>query len=157
MRHPRKGFSLIELIAVCTIVGILMLMAVPRFRVMRESYSVQAARHQLAAAVAATRSAAVQKGRRARFRTDGNVFSAVVDTSATDSIFVIPPTDVGEQFGVTLEVRAGDDSVLTFDPRGFRTTPRSAAMQRYVVRRGASIDSLCVGMLGQLLPPGCRL
>jgi prepilin-type N-terminal cleavage/methylation domain-containing protein len=156
MRHTRKGFSLIELMVVCTIVGILTLMSMPRVKAMREAYGVRSAREELAAAVATARSAAVQKGRMARLRADDNVFSAVVRTSAADSLFVIPPVDVQAEFGVTLTLREPDDSVLTFEPRGFRTTPRAARTQRYVLQRGRSVDSLCVGMLGQILPRGCR-
>ena len=140
MRHTRKGFSLIELMLVCTIVGILTLMSMPRVHAMREAYGVRSARTELASAVATARSAAVQKGRVARLRVGDNTFSAVVRTSAAESLFVSEP----------------GDSVLTFGPRGFRTTPRVARTQRFMLRRGASVDSLCVGMLGQILPRGCR-
>jgi type II secretory pathway pseudopilin PulG len=157
MRHTRRGFTVIELVIVCVLVGGLTLMTMPRIGTMRDTYGVQAAKQQLAAALATARTAAVQKGRLARFRANGNVFSAVVDTSSSDSIYVIRPKNLGTEFGVTLELRVPGDSVLRFDSRGFRTTPRTAATQVYVLRRGASRDSVCLGMRGQLLTRGCTL
>lgn len=157
MRHTRRGFTMIELLAVCAIIGVLTMMSVPGIRSMRDTYEVQGAKQQLAAAIATARASAVQKSRRARFRAGGTSISAVVETSATDSAYVVPPRDLGLEFGVVLIVREPADSVVTFGSRGFRTPPRAVATQRYVLQRGAARDSVCVGVLGQLLTRGCAL
>ena len=82
--------------------------------------------------------------------------AVVMAATGTDSQFVVSPRDLGREFGVALVLRAPADSVVTFGSRGLRTTPRAAGTQTYVLRRGESADSICVGMLGQLLLRGCR-
>lgn len=156
-RHARRGFTMFELLAVCAIVGVLAALSMPGIKRLQDSYAVQAAKQQMGASLATARAAAVQKGRVARFRANGTRISAVVATGATDSLFVVGSRDLATEFGVTLVLREAGDSVVTFGTRGFRTTPRAAPTQRYVLRRGGSTDSLCIGMLGQLLPRGCAL
>jgi prepilin-type N-terminal cleavage/methylation domain-containing protein len=156
MRHTRRGFTLIEMVIVCVLVGGLMLISIPRIQSMRDSYSVQAAKQQLVAAVATARAGAIQKGRTSRLRVGGNAMSAVVPITASESVFVVRRADFGTQFGVTLELGTPRDSVLTFEARGF-AAPRLAATQVYRLRRGAAADSVCVGALGQLMTRGCTL
>lgn len=155
MHRARRGFTMIEMLAVCAIVGVLAALSMPAMRGMQDRYAVQGAKQQIAAALATTRAAAVQKGRTARFRASGTVVGAVVDTGATGSTAVVPPRDLATEFGVTLALRVPGDTVVTFGSRGFRTTPRAAGTQTYVVSRGAATDSVCIGMLGQLLVRGC--
>ena len=155
MRVARRGFTMIELLIVCVIVGILAAMSMPAIRGMQDRYAVQAAKQQLAASLATARAAAVQKSRVARFRVSGTTIAAVVLTAPTDSQPVVRPRDLSREFGVSVGMSSAADSVVTFGTRGFRTTPRISATQRYVVRRGAAADSVCIGMLGQLLLRGC--
>jgi prepilin-type N-terminal cleavage/methylation domain-containing protein len=158
MRHTRRGFTLIELIIVCVIVGGLTLMSIPRVNAMREGNNIRAAKQQLAAAIATARAAAVQKGRPARFRVAGNVISALVDTSATDSLYVVRPTDLGRQFSVTIELGTpAQDSLVRFEARGFASPRLSTSGGRYVIRGPTKADTICIGVLGQLMTRGCAL
>lgn len=147
---------MIELLAVCAIVGVLAALAMPAIGGLQDRYAVQSAKQQLAASLATARAAAVQKSRVARFRANGGRIGAVVLTTAADSQHVVGERDLAREFGVTLALRVPDDSVVTFGTRGLRTAPRAAGTQTYVLSRGLSRDSVCVGMLGQLLLRGCR-
>ena len=156
MLQARRGFTMIELLIVCVIVGVLAAMATPAMGGLKDRYAVQSAKQQLAASLATARAAAVQKSRIARFRANGGRIGAVVLTTSADSQYVVPERDLATEFGVALALRTPADSVVTFGSRGLRTEPRVAGTQTYVVSRGASSDSVCVGMLGQLLLRGCR-
>lgn len=151
MRH-RPGFTLIELIIVVALVAIVTAMAAPTVNRAREQASMTSARQQLTATLVAARASAIQKGRPARMRVDGNVVTVWVETMA-DSVQVVARTDFAEEYGVDL-VAATADTLLSFDPRGF-LSPRLAAAARYRIERGADTDSVCVTTLGQLLPREC--
>jgi prepilin-type N-terminal cleavage/methylation domain-containing protein len=158
MRQTRRGFSLIELVIVCVLVGGLTMISIPRVNAMREGSNIRAAKQQIAAAIATTRAAAVQKGRPARFRVSGNVISVLVDTSATDSIFVVRKTDLGRQFSVTVELGTpAQDSLVRFEARGFAVRTGRTDVGRYVIRGPTRADTVCIGIIGQLMTRGCAL
>lgn len=155
MRHRRKGFSLLELLIVFVLVGVLSMIAWPRMGQMRETYRIQSAKQQVMAAITTARAAAVQKGRTARFRVNGNVISAVVSTGAVDSSYVVRPKNLQQEFAVTIVPETPGDTLVTWEARGFG---RIANAPLIILIRGATkTDSVCVGALGQLMPRGCAL
>ena len=155
MRHRRRGFSLLELLIVFVLVGILSMIAWPRMGQMRETYRIQSAKQQVMAAITTARAAAVQKGRTARFRVGGNVMSAVVRTSASDSAFVVRPRNMLQEFAVTIVPGNPADTLVTWEARGFgRVSP---APLRLIIQGATKADTVCVGAIGQLMPRGCSL
>lgn len=63
MAHGRAGFTLVELVATVAVLAIVLAMALPSFRALRERQQALAAFHSLTVALAAARMAAIQRGR----------------------------------------------------------------------------------------------
>lgn len=156
---PRAGFSVAELLVVIAIAGVMVAMAAPRARAFRESAGVRGARQELATAIEAARGAAIQRGRPARVRVRADSLLVTVDTgapgAATSGTYrVLGPLRLDSEYVVRLVSAVEGDSVITFDARGL-ANPRLDHVARYVLRRGAHRDSLCVSRLGMILPRGC--
>ena len=158
--RPRAGFSLVELLVVCAVVGIAVLIAAPRARAIRHASAVRAARSELVVAVEAARSAAIQRGRPARFRLGPTGIVATVDTAppgnASQWMVIYGPDRLDRQFDVTLSTAAPGDSVIDFDARGF-ASPRLGRVARLVVARPGFRDSVCVSSVGLIMRRGCVL
>lgn len=155
MRRARNGFTLIELMVVLVLVGGLTALALPKAATMREQSNIKAAKQQLAATIASARAAAVQKGTPARFRVSTNSVTALVPNAPGDTTFVIPARDLNKLFGVTVSMRTPSvDSVLVFEPRGF-VTPRLNQAAMYIVTSGTRADTICVGIIGQIMTRSC--
>jgi len=154
MRRARFGFTMVEVLVVMAILVTMVTMAFPRIARWRTSYDLRSAKQQVAAAIATTRAAAVQKGRPARFRVDGNVISATVDTNAAGAtVRVIPSTDLLQTYGVAITVVNLPGNELVYGSRG--VIPAQVATPRYYLTNAAGRDSLCVSGVGVLLKRGC--
>jgi prepilin-type N-terminal cleavage/methylation domain-containing protein len=136
----RRGFSLLELSLVMTIVGIVVALGVPKFLRFRSLASVRGATNEVAAAFAAARQEAIT--RRA-------VITVAIDTSAgfvevRTSGTAILRRSVELRYGVVLG--ANRDSVA-FDPRGLGYGVSNLTL---TVRRDAIVDTLTMSRLGRV-------
>lgn len=157
MTRSRRGFSLPELMVVISIMGILVLFAVPKIRTFRAGNNLRSAKAQVASSLATARAAAIQKGRQAVFVVRGNNLAVVVDTSATSgiqSLVVLSSVPIDDRYGATITLGAAADSNVFYDSRGFGSTG-SGSRAKYVLRVQGMVDSVCVSPLGLINKKGC--
>ena len=157
MNRSRAGFSMVELLVVISIMGILVMFAVPKIRTFRAGNNLRSAKAQVASSLATARAAAIQKGRQAVFAVRGNNLAVVVDTSATSGIqalVVLSSVPIDDRYGATISLTLPADSNVTYDSRGFGATG-SGATAKYVLRVSGMTDSVCVSPLGLINKKGC--
>jgi prepilin-type N-terminal cleavage/methylation domain-containing protein len=157
MPRQRFGFTLIEMLVVIGVVGIMVAVALPKAKTIRNAANVRAAKDALGTSIATARAAAVQKGYTARFRIQGDSMAVMADTNASGaSMTVMPRRNLNQLYGVTVSVVPQQDTVLPFDARGFSQTA-SGAVSVYVITLGTLRDSVCVARFGLLLKNGCAI
>jgi type II secretory pathway pseudopilin PulG len=159
MRSLQKsGASLAELVVVVLVVGLLMVIAVPRLARARARMQVVAARRAFTAAHSLARLAAAQYGGLSRLHLDPETdrFWVTADTGSLSGIAVRdtlhPVVRVGRQFaGVTIE---GSPRTFCFDPRGLATARGDCDLPNatLVFRRGGITDTVTISRLGRVLP-----
>jgi prepilin-type N-terminal cleavage/methylation domain-containing protein len=148
--QQRRGFTLIEVLIVITIVGILLGVVVPRYGRISGAMSVHSAKQELASLLAQGRASAIQTDQTVLVVRTGNVIS-LVGVNATGST-IISQQDLHSQFGVS--VSASRDTV-TYDSRGMVTG--NSATLKFVVDNGSTRDSVCLMALGKVTRTGCSL
>jgi prepilin-type N-terminal cleavage/methylation domain-containing protein len=147
MTGQRKGFTLIEIITVCVIMGVVMMMALPKYGNMNDRNKIRSAKDGLAARISAARAAAVASGKPATFSLVGDTMRV---TLSSNGVTEKKGADVElySQFGVTLT--SGNANVV-FDGRGMA----NQAAFKIKFTRGSINDSLCVSKLGLINRHGC--
>lgn len=156
--RARRGYTMIEVLIVLTLLGVLMAATRPFLVRARDGWAVRAARQEVAATVDAARGAALQRGRSARVQVVGNALRAVVDTGAGfgSALEVLRSPDLRREYGIALSVATAADTLLQFDGRGL-ASPRLGRTARIRLTGRTLRDSVCVSNLGLLLPKACAL
>jgi prepilin-type N-terminal cleavage/methylation domain-containing protein len=148
--QQRRGFTLIEILMVITIVGVLLGVVVPRYGAIAGAMQVHSAKQEIGALLAQGRATAIQTDQTVLVVRSANVISLIALTGTTSSI--ISQQDLGSQFGVT--VSASRDTV-TYDSRGM--VVGNSATLKFNVTNGATKDSVCLMALGKVTRTGCSL
>lgn len=148
--QQRRGFTLIEVLMVITIVGILLGVVVPRYGAISGGMSVHSAKQELGSMLAQGRATAIRTDQTVLVVRAGNVISLVGVNGSGSTI--ISQQDLGSQFNVT--VSASRDTV-TYDSRGMVTG--NSATLKFVVTNGSTRDSVCLMALGKVTRTGCAL
>lgn len=149
MTHHSRGYTLIETLVVIALLGILAAVAFPRLARSSDSMSVRTSKQRVASYLAVTRSAAIQRGRMARFVITGNTIKVLVDSAATQATFA-KVIDLGADQRVSISATR---DTIPFDPRGLASGFSGTA--RIVVSRAAARDSVCVIGKGRISTSGC--
>lgn len=136
--------------------AIMMAMAAPKLRDVRDRSNLRAAKDQVASMVAAARASAIQKGRTARVSIKADTFKVLVDTNATPlRMTVVAPRPIKTIFSLTSVASANAaDTVITFDSRGLGSTG-SGLTARFRFTGPAGTDSVCVSRYGLIMKKGC--
>lgn len=149
--------TLPELLIVVAIAGTLFALAVPKIAGARDGAAKRAARQELSAAFAATRAAALQKGKTATLTlTSTSATVAVLSGMAATSTTVYGPIRFNTTLNATIEAMGGSPTSISYNARGL-LTPTPAGTLRYKVTVGTQRDTVCLSPAGIILPKGCSL
>jgi Tfp pilus assembly protein FimT len=141
------------MLIVVSVVGLLTLLALPKFSGLVERNKMTAAREELAAAIATARAAAVQKGRSATLFLSGNQMWVTVVTNNAGTTTTVVPVKSFSLYNVSV---TSTDASITFDMRGF-ASPRLAATGKFWISSASKKDSVCITTAGQIMPRSCSL
>jgi prepilin-type N-terminal cleavage/methylation domain-containing protein len=139
-RSPSRGFTLLELTVVLTIVGLLLALVLPGFGSLRNTWAVRTAMTDIASAFSLARQTALS--RRA-------AVAVVFDTSAgVVQVRSIGGTIRREVLGATygVSIGANRDSAV-YDPHGLGYGVSNLTV---TVRRGTFVDTLTMSRMGRI-------
>ncbi len=137
----RSGFSLIELVCTLTIVGLVLLMTVPRFGEWRDNLAAERAAVQVSTFYRAARYAALLRATAVQIDLTSDTLRATY-LGLRDSVFAL--VEGPAAYGVTLSVSR---STIRLHPSGWGW---GAANTKIVLRRGQAAESLTTSRLGRL-------
>ncbi|HYJ78602.1 MAG TPA: GspH/FimT family pseudopilin [Longimicrobiaceae bacterium] len=146
--RPRRlaagGFSLVELVVVVSLMGIVAMLAAPRFANLVSVLRTRGAMDQVAGDLAFTRMAAVRAGRTASLRFDGATYMVTLDNGAVAYDTLRTMSFTREYPGVYL---SSTSSRIAFDSRGVL---RDNAAQSVTIVRNGRIKTLRISSVGRI-------
>jgi Tfp pilus assembly protein FimT len=137
----RRGFTTIELMVILGIAGIVLVLALPRWSVVRDATAVRQATLEVSTFYNVARHSAVLRARRVRVEFGTDTLRAVYEAAA-DSTFLVQAGPA--RHGVSL---SASRAAIRVDPTGMGY---GAANTTLVLRRGAAVESLTTSRLGRL-------
>ena len=150
----RTGFTLLEIVIVCAVLGLISLVAIPRFQAAYRQQATTIAADRFVRAHELARATAVRYGRVAQLHIDatGGRFWVDVDTSGTNVIDTIGPIhyDVADLHAQM----SSPDTLMCFDARGLASTVRAKCQTQAVTLVFSSLgrsDSVTITTLGKVL------
>ncbi len=149
MRPTRFAFTVIELITVLAIIGILAVIALPKFSETVRNSKVRSARDEVVSYFMRAHAVAIQRGQRTHVRVAGDRMSVVTDSNGVEE--TVLTSDLYEGHGVSL---SSTQNEFTYDPRGF--AQNVAGGGRVVVTRDSRSMPVCVTGLGKAYLNGCN-
>ena len=149
MRNPRLAFTVLELITVMSIMGILAVMALPKFTETVRNSKVRSARNEVVSYFMRANAVAIQRGQRTHVRVAGDRMSVVTIANGVEQ--TVLTSDLYAGHGVSLYASQNE---FTYDPRGFAQNIPGAA--RVLVTRDSKSLPVCVTGLGKAYLNGCN-
>lgn len=148
MRNRRPAFTIIELITVMSIMGILAVMALPKFTETVRNSKVRSARNEVVSYFMRANAVAIQRGQRTHVRIAGDRMSVVTVANGVEQ--TVLASDLYAGHGVSLYA---SQSEFTYDPRGFAQNIPGGG--RVLVTRDSKSLPVCVTGLGKAYLNGC--
>lgn len=158
MRLPklasRNAYTLAEILITISILGILMMITLPRYGKIRDQGQMASAMTRFTRAVMAARQSAIQRGKPSYFKHDDSHIWVTLDTTGnnTDSVIVTAAIDLSSQYQVRVTEPIGLVSIA-YDPRGVSTQATKQVF--HFEHSGGRRDSLCVSRLGNTIRESC--
>jgi type II secretory pathway pseudopilin PulG len=149
MRHNRLAFTVVELMAVMIIIGIITIIALPKFTETVRNSKVRSARDEVVAYFMRAHAVAIQRGQRTHVRIAGDRMSVVTEANGIEQ--TILASDLQEGHGVSLYATQNE---FTYDPRGF--AQNIVGSGRVIVSRDSRAMPVCVTGLGKAYLNGCN-
>ncbi len=149
MRQTRFAFTIIELITVMSIIGILTVIALPKFAETVRNSKVRSARDEVVAYFMRAHAVAIQRGQRTHVRVAGDRMSVVTEANGVEE--TVLASDLYSGHGVSLYATQNE---FTYDPRGFAQNIPGAG--RVLVTRDTRSMPVCVTGLGKAYLNGCN-
>ena len=149
MRNTRLGFTVLELITVMSIMGILAVMALPKFTETVRNSKVRTARNEVVSYFMRANAVAIHRGQRTHVRVAGSRMSVVTVANGVEQ--TVLTSDLYTGHGVTLFASQNE---FTYDPRGFAQNIPGAG--RILVTRDSKTLPVCVTGLGKAYLNGCN-
>jgi prepilin-type N-terminal cleavage/methylation domain-containing protein len=149
MRTRRLAFTVLELIAVMAIMGILTLIALPKFAETVRRSKVRSARDEVISYFTRAHAVAIQRGQRTHVRFAGDQMSVVTVADGVEQIVLA--SNLYEGHGVTLYP---SQSEFTYDPRGF--AQNIPCYGRIMVTSDTRSMPVCLTGLGKAYLNGCN-
>ena len=149
MRNTRLAFTVLELITVLSIIGILTVIALPKFNETVRNSKVRSARDEVASYFMRAHAVAIQRGQRTSVRIAGDRMSVVTDNNGVEEMVL--QSDLYSGHGVSLSASQNE---FTYDPRGF--AQNIPGMARVQITRDSRSMPVCVTGLGKAYLNGCN-
>jgi MSHA pilin protein MshC len=149
MRNSRFGFTILEIITVMAIMGILAVIALPKFAETVRNAKVRSARDEVVSYFTRAHAVAIQRGQRTYVRIDGDRMSVVTEANGVEQ--TVLASDLQQGHGVSLYASQNE---FSYDPRGFAQNIPGAG--RVVVARDSRTMPVCVTGLGKAYLNGCN-
>ena len=147
MRTTRYGFSLGEILTVIVIMGVIMMLALPKMGNMNDRNQMRSAKDGISSRLAAARAAAIATGRQSTFAVDGDSIR-VTASNGTTQVNKGAILNLKRNFGVSVNSSAFN---IIFDGRGMTT----GTAQKIYFSRNALRDSICISPIGLINRHGC--
>lgn len=153
----RRGFSLVELLAVIAITAIIAAMTVPAMSDLRTRSGLRSARALVLSSFSAARASAIQKGKTATVTLNNSVLSVTAMSGLrAEPVQIQGPVNVSRTTGAVVAPLNGAPTSIVYDARGL-ITPNSTSIARYELRLGSRRDTVCITGAGTIMPKGCVL
>jgi len=149
MRTSRFAFTVLELITVMSIIGILTVIALPKFTETVRNSKVRSARDEVVSYFMRAHAVAIQRGQRTHVRVAGDRMSVVTETNGVEE--TVLQSDLYSGHGVSVYASQNE---FTYDPRGF--AQNIPGMGRVQVTRDTKSMPVCVTGLGKAYLNGCN-
>ena len=147
MQITRRGFTLAEILTVIVIMGVVMMMTLPKMGHINDRNQMRSAKDGISARLAAARAAAIATGRQSFFYSEGD---SIRVTASNGSTQVAKGTTINlkRQFGVSV---ISPTFSIMFDGRGM--TSGTSHVIKFT--RSSIADSICVSAIGLINRHGC--
>jgi len=148
--HPRltpRGFTLIEMLIVVTLIGLLLAIGLPFFRTRTNNASVRGAMDAMSGMHAVAKAVAISRGRTARLVLNSGASSVLVvvnKTSGTGVDTVGKVENFNSRFGITFTTSR---DTMTFTPRGIGSDLSGTII---ILSKGGFSDTLLATAAGRL-------